>query len=681
MNYPRFSKATEYRLSVPQANGGINAADAPADLENNQMVDACNLWWNEGVLRSRPVLRPSDSFSVGEQVGGLRPYAEETVFGGERGHYVELTSASKKAVRLVGVDNGGRFQADGGTLPAPSNGAVLYIPSGGSAGVSEPLVMIDGTLYRVTSNGYEEVEPYIPLLTIRAYGDDQNVPYTDEGYAFESRNLLTDAFRAQFVVNKGAVYFHLPVSALKAGVLEVCCTDVEGNSLTHTIKIKSSAYFGNGVYVEEDALEDGYVLTFSNVTRSFWFRKALPTGESVDLSTSSYATIDVTYQPESTACEGKTRIGKMTFGTWFGGSRSGFSGTRFFVSGNPEVPHLVHYSALNDPTYFPENSYVYIGASSDAVTAFGKQSDRLIIFKNREIYSAEYVSTPLDSDDALAGGVTDVETQSAAFPVTPLCSDVGCDRPRTVALCGNRLVWMTSSGKLYTLIGNSPYSQYSVCEIGSAITPYVRKYGVLPLQEATAVRFDDRYALLLGSHLWLLHGEHIRSLSSADGNTLRRQTAWYHWQLPCTPCAFFAEEARAVLLCNDTTADDVRLIAYTLENGDADILQTAEGKKRYPLQSYFRTKQFDFGYPERYKRVRLLSLEAGGDGDAAPTLSLQFEDENGTARDVCLVQVNGRLPTRVFTGMRRVLRFAVHSRAEGAVKYDGLTLLYSFYLR
>lgn len=58
----------------------------------------------------------------------------------------------------------------------------------------------------------------------------------------------------------------------------------------------------------------------------------------------------------------REKICRMVQNTWFGGDRSGVAGgTRLFVCGNPEHPNLMHWSDVNNPLYFPENNYAYIG--------------------------------------------------------------------------------------------------------------------------------------------------------------------------------------------------------------------------------------------------------------------------------------------------------------------------------
>ena len=74
----------------------------------------------------------------------------------------------------------------------------------------------------------------------------------------------------------------------------------------------------------------------------------------------------------------------QTNAIWVVGSAKGINGgSRLFLCGNTEKNEkaLVIWSGLNNPLYFGENCYTYIGDNSSAVTAFGRQEEKLIILR------------------------------------------------------------------------------------------------------------------------------------------------------------------------------------------------------------------------------------------------------------------------------------------------------------
>lgn len=185
---------------------------------------------------------------------------------------------------------------------------------------------------------------------------------------------------------------------------------------------------------------------------------------------------------------------RMNKAVWFGGQAGGLTkGSRLFVTGDPVKPNLVYWSDLNNPLYFPENSYAYIGDAAQPVTAFGKQSEMLVFFKPNEIYYTTYVEgESYSAEDVLAGKVVDIASQSAVFPVYQIHPTIGCDCPDTLQLCDNRLVWVHSSGKVCALTSASPSSERNVSVVSRMIE---RELKQCDLQRACSADWQGHYVL------------------------------------------------------------------------------------------------------------------------------------------------------------------------------------------
>ena len=66
--------------------------------------------------------------------------------------------------------------------------------------------------------------------------------------------------------------------------------------------------------------------------------------------------------------------------TYYDAGAEGISGgARLFLTANRagKERNLVMWSSLNNPLYWPENNYAYIGDKTQAVTGFGKQGENL----------------------------------------------------------------------------------------------------------------------------------------------------------------------------------------------------------------------------------------------------------------------------------------------------------------
>lgn len=88
MRIPKMQASPQYRVTVPKLDGGVNLKDAPHLVEDNQLTDVCNMWWQDQALRTRPGLKTETnsiyrietnehvSFSDGvlSSFGGCRPW-------------------------------------------------------------------------------------------------------------------------------------------------------------------------------------------------------------------------------------------------------------------------------------------------------------------------------------------------------------------------------------------------------------------------------------------------------------------------------------------------------------------------------------------------------------------------------------------------------------------------------
>lgn len=168
----------------------------------------------------------------------------------------------------------------------------------------------------------------------------------------------------------------------------------------------------------------------------------------------------------------------------------------------------MQWSAPGNPLYFPENSYMTVGDASQPVTALAVQGDLLAIFKERELHAASYTPSRVSAGEA------------AAFTVEKLRSAVGCDRPETIALCGNRPgLDPQRRGGLHPAVRD----QRGGCLSG----PIERELAESAYEEASAAVFDGHYLLLLGNTAYLLRlDEGYHRYTIPEG---REDLKWMKW--------------------------------------------------------------------------------------------------------------------------------------------------------
>ena len=142
---------------------------------------------------------------------------------------------------------------------------------------------------------------------------------------------------------------------------------------------------------------------------------------------------------------------------------------------------------------------------------------------------------------------------------------------------------------------------------------------------------------------------------------------------------FFSTEEKAVLIGEKEMNNTLYRIAYTLA-GDTDALVEYDGDVKIttrPILSRFQTKVFDFGQPERRKKIRRLHI--GATDTAGDAISLSYVTEQGAREDTLRLGAYGTGEMRewcVTPGVNRVRQFGIRAESKGAMAVDNMTLKY-----
>ena len=64
MKYPMINRQPRREVNVPQLSGGLNLRDSLSGIRDNQMTDCVNMWYKEGMLRTRPGFVTNDCMQV-----------------------------------------------------------------------------------------------------------------------------------------------------------------------------------------------------------------------------------------------------------------------------------------------------------------------------------------------------------------------------------------------------------------------------------------------------------------------------------------------------------------------------------------------------------------------------------------------------------------------------------------
>ncbi len=649
MHFAQMGGGARYTKEVAGLNGGLNTWDPPALLDDRALPACENVYWNRGALRTRPALRITDETRETDTIVATF----ETVDGEYK---IVLTVAFLliyyKGKLILKEQNFRSYTTEQHAFFAEGkDGVVLmfFTWKYGDVGGRE-LWEITPDEEKVTVRPPTNV--YEPIAFINGRGTIEIT--RGEVLMAEGLNLLSDRYRGFWTTDGKATWFCPPFKAGRGKfVAEYTHTDGEVYTFTAYLEGEDGAMIGV-VYSEPQEIPGVGNVRFS----------VYPVGGECsfcdDVTRASVALPDVGFANNLLirgvhTINNEDAIYGMSFSAWFGGaSDSVGGGTRLFLGGHTKEGHIVRYSDVDDPLYFPENNFMYVGDPSQAVTAFGKQNGVLVIFKERELFGCEYAYKEVDETAFVNGETVDL-TSTAYFPLTQLHSAVGCDLPRTVRLCGNRLVWANSNGAVYMLSALSAWSEKAVHCLSRVVEPSLRGK-----RADAAALYHGYYLLFFGEEVYLFDCENVTN-----------NVSWYRWRLP--PGHYFPQGRDDGMVLIAITERGLGVARF--EEGTCDRSLDADS----PIHSCVTTKPYSLGRAGVRGAVYALQLQLGctggavdvslyGDGGDVNPASYRVQTTLGDANDVVPVSV----PCR----QTRVRTLGVTVESDEPLVFTGLSMEY-----
>ena len=736
MKYPMINRQPRREVNVPQLSGGLNLRDSLSGIRDNQMTDCVNMWYKEGMLRTRPGFVTNDCMQVtttrvyedvcvadiqshpqvknGDAVlvsyidcdgnfknGGWLAslifcwqYPNKTILAGsvdfdglrelECKTDKDIDAALKKSSRLV-------FEKDGYIY--------LFLNENGKSFQVYRAQIAD----KLTWEYIHWYEYYVPTVYAHCLPTNNGADFT--GVQFEAYNSLCDSYKMVYSLYNPANTKHNMAYKL-AGMfnlndgylIEATIIGRNGDEDKYVVEISSEA---TGAYSEE---VNGRVMTVY-INEEYQHILFSTDGDYQNnliqlTEADNYAedNLIITISPSHPYNDkNRAKIFNMSQSIWFGGAANGINGgSRLFLCGNTDDKEksLVVWSSLNNPLYFPENNYAYVGDKSQGVTAFGQQGENLIIFKEKSTYYSYYnVNDNITADDLINQSVVDYEANSAIFPMIQLNANIGCDCPDTVQLCRNRLVWTNSDGNVYTLYSNNQYSERTIYKISDMINSMLKKEN--DLKNAISCDFEGHYLLCVGNKIYVMdynsYGyQYAASFSKNEDSNV--QIPWYIWEISDVGYVgkLFAMNNKLMRMNSYDTSDGVMLTFSTLsadENtandkilflNQNDELEIVEKK----INSKLQTKLFDFSAAGYLKNVDRVSIAFGNNG--GEPINVGFLTDKGSESDVVTLAGNSTderdaafmAVKNFYVSSRAVRTFGVKIECEGPIIIDGLSLQY-----
>ncbi len=572
MTLPQFAENPTVKKTVPAFDGGLNVADAPWLIADNELSQACNVWFRDGMLRTRPGFVTSTAWQGTEPTDATVRYLQD-----RNGWLVCVSSALSGGSDVLTVS---AREPKGGAVTQllyekmPPFTTFACVPSGGSVG--------EYTLLLYTSEGRAwALDPsqgkademtdrfYVPTVSVNGKPAAARNLHGNNGEAYQQRNRLTDRVKCCFTPDGVGMYYYLPYRNIN-GEVRIQVTGMGGFVYEYVVPAEET---------ESQTVAKKYVI-LERYTGMFYFK---------DRENENTALIDLGMRNSVVAeCHVPVDIPlvfDMTFGTWYGGDKNETGGERLVLCGNARYPAALIWSVAEDPFYFPENARTTVGVSGEAITALGKQDGHLVLFKEHEVYTAENIRGGADADS----------TSQATFPIYAIHNEVGCDLPDTVALFGNRLTWAAADGQVYQLASPTLSGNRNVLTVSDGIHAFLRgkRKGI----SASACVWEGHYCLLYGEDIWLLR----------KGDP----PAWYRWQWHdplLRPCELHVHGAQLFVFAKHENMGNIRTFWFTVE-GERDVFPFKNyGEKA--IYGMAKTKAFDGEIPHVYKRIECVAVQS-----------------------------------------------------------------------
>lgn len=666
MKYPSINRSPLRTVSVPALSGGLNLRDALTAVGDSQLTDCKNMWFRDGFLTTRPSLTTREGLTCGVAMYDETASGEATDItvadGGELyrlylyhvsgqrrddgGNYsdAELTGffwvSERKVIQLPQLPSALSFVTQfGGKLYAFLQSRKIYsldiLPladyeeSGSSIGWSEIGEEYTVPKYLINCLPTGRSEP-VSLEVLEQNGarraEDFNIlsPYYKMIYSSVNVDAVDSSSAHPMAYS---VLYDLNSSEFAEKTVTAALRNKDGTVFTHRIDLKTGM-------TELSSPGDGKLLRACGKMLEF-----------IDAGTKQVCTVtaadflqndlEIT-APRSFSAEGRNRLFGMRRAVWFGGGAAGLDGgTRLFLCDNRSgektggEKNLVMWSELLNPLYFAERSFTRLGDSNQRVTAFGRQGDMLVIFKEREIFFTKY----MQNTSAAESGST--AEPSAVFPMIQLHAAIGCDCPGTVQLCRNRLVWACTDGRVYTLVNEDRFSERSVYPVSGMIERRLRRGGA-GLISASSADWNGHYFLFAGSSVYVMDyesGGYAGAASYSRTGDAGKNIPWWYWELPehreRSPLGGLSagNGLFSVYYYSGGLVSNFQLCRFGGRNA-YDLISQGGAEDGFPIESVMQTKLFDFGAHGESKTVPLVSVAFGvPDGGSAELVFITGEGE------------------------------------------------------
>lgn len=616
MKYDSLKRKSVKTFKVSEFDGGLNSTFAPTSIDDNQLSDCKNVWFNGGRLQTRPGLKCDSSTAIQTPIlgsYGLNEYKIHNVKIEHSGEYNRIVTSEVLTddyayyINVFLVSESGYFKPIGNMSFFRTTSEIFYTPINVLFYTGKPqngggvfaMVTVQNSYY--TDDRYYNLfeiskdlkewnrvyDFYIPTLYINGRGNKYQIAKAENNVTIatpkilESPNMLNGRFHSYFTSDGYSNSFRLPFTDLSSDsiVCRVYYTlrdyiewQISGTSIVNTQK-----FFGKDVTMEVDR-EKGTVY-FTSDGGDY----AIP---AMNMYHENNIKITATKEIEN-------GISKVLYSTCALAYQS-----RIIVSGG-ESGNGIFVANYDTPLYFPQNSSINVGSGDGAVVDLVQQNGKIIALKKDGIYTLTLKKGDRINDISLLADNDKYFAECDSFACEEITKQIGCRGRNCTAVSNDNIIFLGTDSQIYALSSASKK--------------------IISLSQNLGEEFIDfKYANFgfAGNNHYMI----FRNNKAFVGEVISPENIkWYYWEFPESfkiSGGFWAQNKFSFLCTNKNTV--ISYIATLAGDSDDSIEYNDDGiitKYSDSIQSYITTKHFDFSSFSSKKNIESIFLSIASKGN------------------------------------------------------------------
>lgn len=568
MKYKAMATPDRRWVHFPMPFGGVDYTTFSDKRDMAFLAEGLNIWEKQENLQTRPAINVT-GYLTRQPDSRIYPLAELQEESAAGSWWTQAyTTNGEPRLQVYQIDPNGQIMPLG-REPLAASYAVI------TANVGGWLAITDTGWYRLPGRQGAwtrcENQAYVPVVMRHAKGCLSSEIKPPEGEPYEQYNRLTDRFSATYTTDGIATRFYLPQNSLSDEEVTAVYTGPDGRRVKHIIAAGES---------QGTTGDDGCILQVNRLAGYVQFKNR---SQDADWAPPACGREDnLTITASKTGVSGGMLIQGMRQGLWYGGDQNRAA---LFLTGNPDDPALLCWSAPGDPLYIPFSHFTRVGDSYSAITTMARLGSQIIIFKERGLFAMSETNV--------------LETGRRRFPIAALPGKKGCAQPDTIRGGAGFLLWLDEEGQICCLTAGALHDKREPTVLSEPVQPLLNAVPAENLAEASAVWWQGHYLLRTGHQIWVLR--------PGSGEA---PPVWYRWELDrqLEPESWSAQSETLTLICRDTQSEQPVWRVYTagLDTSQDRLCIHGQPVAR-AIPFHIRTRFWDAGYPGRIKRFERMA--------------------------------------------------------------------------